>query len=345
MSEAGGDDERRTRAAQWIAAAGVTLGMYVWPLMPRVEAQEKQAMPAPHQQQSFAQAQEIPRLIAEGRLSPKQIPNPHWRADGCPACHRGTPTKSAVKLRDTDMNRLCNTCHEAISPHSYIHPVGMTLSREMESGMPKSFQQAVKRDNGKLTCNTCHDLPMQCLPARTRERGLNPLFFRDGPFKARTELCYRCHQARAYARLNPHDQLSDTGVLREDRCLVCHQHVPDRTGVEDAREVDFTVTGDLSSLCTGCHLWIPHPGGAFSFSSREGPNHLVVPSDGVARRMQRMQREHNITLPLDPHSGKVTCGTCHNAHEQGVLPAAAGKGADSKARLRGPDMCGLCHEK
>jgi hypothetical protein len=126
---------------------------------------------------------------------------------------------------------------------------------------------------------------------------------------------------------------------------VCHQHVPDRTGVEDAREVDFTVTGDLSSLCTGCHLWIPHPGGAFSFSSREGPNHLVVPSDGVARRMQRMQREHNITLPLDPHSGKVTCGTCHNAHEQGVLPAAAGKGADSKARLRGPDMCGLCHEK
>lgn len=110
-------------------------------------------------------------------------------------------------------------------------------------------------------------------------------------------------------------------------------------------KVDFAVAGDLTKLCTGCHVWVPHPGGAFAFSSKEGPNHLVAPSAGVARRMQQAAQAQGITLPLDPNNGKVYCGTCHNVHAQGVLQGAAARGAESKNRLRAPQLCVTCHDK
>jgi len=111
--------------------------------------------------------------------------------------------------------------------------------------------------------------------------------------------------------------------------------------------VGFNVTRDLSLMCTGCHPWKPHPGGAFSFfSKKEGPDHLVVPSKDVARRMKRMERKNDVVFPLEPGSGKMFCGTCHNSHEKGVVrSAAADRGADSKHRLRLTKMCTQCHEK
>lgn len=300
--------------------------------------------PAPAEERLFTQTQEIPQLLARGQLTARQIPNPHWRADGCPACHAGAPTKAAPKLRDGDFDRLCNVCHDAVSPHSYIHPTGMPLPAEMARRAPRTFQESIQRAGGKVTCITCHDLPAQCLPARARERALNPRFFRDGPYRDRTALCYRCHDGMAYTRLNPHDQVDERGRPREERCLVCHRHVP-RPAEGESAKADFNVPGELTGLCTGCHPWVPHPGGAFAFSNKEGPNHLVVPSAGVARRMQQQARAQGITLPLDPSTGKVYCGTCHNVHARGVLPGAAGRGAESQDRLRSPQLCLSCHEK
>jgi predicted CXXCH cytochrome family protein len=312
---------------------------------PPSEQPSKIAVSDMSEAQLLSAPQRIPKLVAEGALTSKQVPNPHWRRDACQACHAGAPSRANLKLREADINHLCNNCHAAVSDHSFIHPTGMPVPASMQSRLSKSFQQAVSRGHGKITCITCHDLPMTCVAERARERGLNPLFFRDGPYSNRTELCYRCHDPAAYTRLNPHDQIDADGQLRTATCPVCHDHTPDVQTARSIADVDFTVAGDLSALCTGCHPVQPHPGG-FSFTSSGQPDHLRVPSARVAQRRERMQQDNAIALPLDPHTGKVFCGTCHNPHARGVIRVdAAAKGASEKDRLRMPQMCGNCHDK
>lgn len=310
---------------------------------------EKKKMPSVNEAQLFAEPQRIPELLAANKLHPEQVPSPHWRPDGCVACHRGKPTAKAAALRDRDVAKVCNNCHEAISPHSYIHPVGDVAPKDMLARMPASFRNAMKRSGDKTSCVTCHDLPMQCLPERARERGLNPLFFREGPYRARTDLCYRCHDAEQYERLNPHDQVAKDGSIKSQSCLVCHDDVEHLKQAKRIEDVGFNRSSDLSALCTGCHPWKPHPGGGFSFThSGKSPEHLVLPSEKVRQRLVRMQDKLDVVLPLEPGTGKVFCGTCHNPHAKGVVQVAGlARGAESKKRLRLVDteICSACHEK
>jgi predicted CXXCH cytochrome family protein len=277
----------------------------------------------------------------------KQFLNPHWQANGCASCHDGKPTRKNLKLHTTDINTLCNSCHESVSQHSYIHPFGMKPSKKIMKNMPRAFLQAVKRGKGKLTCITCHDLPLTCLDKNKSKQGLNPLFFREGPYKTRTELCYRCHDKTKYQRLNPHDQISKSGELNTKLCTVCHKSVDKLKNAKSIDDVDFNHEGDLSSMCAGCHPVKPHPGGSFAFfSDKKGPDHLVVPSERIIKQKTTMEQKNNIVLPLEPGTGKVFCGTCHNPHEKGVIKMeAAAKGADAKKRLRMQKICRNCHDK
>jgi len=309
------------------------------------EQKGQNAMSSASEQQLFSAPQRIPKLVAEGALKLSQVPNPHWRRDACQACHAGTPTRANLRLRDADINRLCNTCHAALSDHSYIHPTGMPVPKDMNARLPKSFRDAVGRARGTISCITCHDLPMTCRAERAGERGLNPRFFREGPYRERSALCDRCHDPSQYTRLNPHDQVGPDGTLREATCRVCHDSQPDVNTARSIADVDFTEKGDLSRQCTGCHAVKPHPGG-FSFTSSAQPDHLRVPSGRVSKQRARMQRENDVALPLDPNTGKVFCGTCHNPHARGVIRvAAAARGAGEKHRLRMPELCVNCHDK
>ena len=289
---------------------------------------------------------EIPKLLSTGRLTPGQIPNPHWRGDGCPACHAGDPDSGAPWLSNQDINRLCNTCHESLSAQMYIHAVGMVPSKEKQDRMPGPFREAVKRGGGEVTCIACHDLPMQCRKERWSERRENPLFFREGPYARRTELCIRCHDPRHYARLNAHDQVTDDGALRTDVCLLCHSVTPKRDEVRSIDDVTFKVTDDLTALCTGCHPWRPHPGGEFAAYDKKSLNHLVIPSAGIRKQIGLTEKENDVILPLEPGSGRIFCATCHNPHERGVQRMSrADRGADSPQRLRLSNICSGCHVK
>ena len=280
----------------------------------------------------------------------KRLQNPHWQKDACLACHKEKPNnlkRKNLKLHTTDINKLCNSCHTAVSKHSYIHPFGMKPSKNIIKNMPLSFLKAVKRGGGKLTCITCHDLPMTCLPEKKYKQGLNPLFFREGPYDSRTELCYRCHDKSKYKRLNPHDQIDKNGKLIVKKCSVCHKSTDNLKTAKNISEVDFNYEGNLSSMCAGCHPVKPHPGGSFTFfSNKKGPNHLVKPSADILEHKMKMEEKNNIILPLEPGSGKVFCGTCHNPHEKGVIKnKAAAKGADEPKRLRMQKICTNCHDK
>jgi len=214
--------------------------------------------------------------------------------------------------------------------------------------MPKPFRDSVARGNNKMTCISCHDLPMTCKKKRHKEKNKNPMFFRGGPYKSRTDLCYHCHDEKKYQRINAHDQVTDRGQVQKQKCLICHTVDKNLLQAQNIDEVKFNIKGNLSRLCWGCHKWEPHPGGSFTFFSGKGgtPNHLVKPSESIRERMLEMQKKNDIVFPLEPATGKIFCGTCHNSHERGVIKhKQAAKGADSKERLRMKNICINCHDK
>lgn len=336
--------------AQWFALCAIPLlscSLHAAPL------ENGDATQIWSEEKLFKHADKIPQLLEKKAIVAEEVPYPHWRPDGCPACHLGTPKRNNAKLRSRDINTLCNDCHDTVSVHSYIHAVGMVPSAEKTERMPKQFRQAIKRGGGVLTCIACHDLPIQCIRERIGERKLNLMFFRGGPYEDRTDLCFNCHNPEHYARLNPHDQISDEGELNTEVCLVCHSVAPNRRAAKSIDDVKFNVTEDLAVLCTGCHTWTPHPGGSWaSFASNSdyrGPNHLVKPPEEILKNLKRSELRGDIVLPLDPSTGKIFCATCHNPHERGVQRyARTDHGADGIRRLRitpGMPICNNCHDK
>jgi len=295
---------------------------------------------------NFIQTEEIPSMLSAGKITSAQIPNPHWREDACSSCHRSTPSVSDTALRGTNINGLCQSCHESISANNYTHAVGMKPSAEKHARMPEPFRQAVKRGGGLITCISCHDMLIPCKKERYGEKSENRFFFRSGPYLKRTDLCFNCHNPKNYERLNPHDQISDEGELNQLVCLVCHSIAPNWRQVKSIDDVTFVVTNDQTQLCTGCHKWRPHPSMPMGMNSA-GLNHLVKPSPEVVLQMKATEQNDNLILPLEPASGRIVCATCHNPHERGVQrDPRADVGADSVNRLRrqpGKVMCMSCH--
>jgi len=296
-------------------------------------------------EKSAATAIDVRDVLAQ----PEQISDPHWRDNACQNCHSASrPSRSKPGLRHKDPDQLCNTCHDPASRHAYIHPSDIAPRTGMRRRMPPAYRQAMK--NGRIVCTTCHDLPAQCLDERRKEQHANPMFLRGAPFAQRSDPCYLCHDASAYARVNPHDQITDGGQVREATCVLCHDEVENLQSAAVIEDVGFNIEHDLVTMCTGCHPWMPHPGGKFmfteSFKDRKQPDHLTIPSKQMRKYMQRMAVKNNIILPLDPTTGKVYCATCHNPHERGLLKnSAAARGADADKRLRMKNLCINCHDK
>ena len=287
------------------------------------------------------QPERIPSLLADRRIAPAQVPNPHWRPDACGACHQGTPAPGRAELRNRDRNALCNTCHETVPVPRFEHPVGIAPSAGMLGRMRQSKLGSLAA-NGTLDCATCHDLPMQCLPERAGARGLNPRFLRGAPYQTRSEFCFQCHDREGFQRLNPHEQLARDGGLKEGTCLVCHRSVPDRASVRGAGQAGLISPADPNAICTGCHQIRLHPGG-ISTRGAKLPNHMAKPSGKMAARMEQASLRAGVYLPLD-EAGRIACATCHDPHQQGVLPNAPSHVATEKHRLRMKNICLGCHD-
>jgi len=255
----------------------------------------------------------------------------HYSAKYCTECHVNIPrTGSHPQLRYAgDFKILCR-CHYSTS-NSYIHPVDRRPSREMIDRIPGQYPL----QNGQIVCTTCHDIVFQC-----QDKPLDRAFLKDqnflrgGPFKTETGICFECHNIESYQRYNPHRQLNAQKEIITDTCLYCHSELPDenQTSAKDARLI-----GDLKTLCVRCHMKEPRQ----DFHAK----HLRTPSAEVLTRIKQLQDHNNIILPLS-EDGMITCATCHNPHEKGVIPdvraGATGAGEDKRQRLE-EKMCIKCH--
>ncbi len=297
--------------------------------------------------------EQIHDLLADEKIAFEEVPNPHWRADACVACHleKAEEDDKMPPLRTTDYNGLCGNCHDPSLVAEYIHAVDIEAPDEFLDRMSEDFLAALDRGGGVLTCIACHDLPVHCDESSFEQAEINPLFFRGGPYSSRTDLCFNCHDPEDYERYNPHDQVTDEGELDTEQCFFCHNVTPNRSAAKSIEDVTFNVVEDLKQLCTGCHPYSPHPGGSWFGATGNkiggGPDHLKVPPEKIRRRLEVMEAKSGAVMPREPGTGSIFCATCHNPHERGVqFLRKADVGADGYKRLRRGkfEICLACHE-
>lgn len=244
--------------------------------------------------------------------------NPHT---ACGNCHSTDKPQSGSALFDPgiDPSSRCINCHDYTLNH---HPVNFVPAASSNSLLPL-FE-------GEVRCLTCHEIH-----SGPNHEG-SPKLLRGGPYADRREICFKCHIREQYAAIDPHEMLDGEGKFRNVNgkpvCLFCHLKQPDPK-VDWASSVKFRA--DVGFLCWRCHP--PMPGPFFD------QHFLVTPSAETLRVMQETEERLIVIFPLGPR-GRVTCSTCHNPHQKGVIihdgPA---KGSDAIAKLRMPSICFGCH--
>jgi predicted CXXCH cytochrome family protein len=247
--------------------------------------------------------------------------DPHWNNYLCKSCHREPPVKGHAPLREEgDKVNLCNRCHHSGYARPDIHPVGVIPSQHIR------IPENLPLQDGKLSCETCHDSLLQMGTRSPEGAGpANPNFLRSvkGP---RDAFCFLCHIEETYKRLNPHNQLNEQGKIVEATCLFCHSSIPDVSFI-GPEKVSFIVQ-DPNEYCIGCH-----PG--FTRKHPAGVDHLIEPSKKIMEAIQTSVQRIGVELPL--FKGKIFCATCHNPHQEGVIKidaAATGTKLANKLRLK-----------
>jgi hypothetical protein len=257
--------------------------------------------------------------------------NVHYTGKYCMVCHEQTPLKGNKFLKyGEDYKQLCR-CHYGTVARD-VHPTDVEAPKEFKKRMPNDFPLR----NGKIACITCHDVFAQCRDGKPKSAiKIGQNFLRGGPYRKRTTFCFKCHDKTKYERFNPHKQLDKNGKIITRKCLYCHKKVPD---VKTEGFKDVELIGDLGILCVRCHNKTD--------KTTLHAQHLRKPSKKVLARIKQTEIELGIVLPLN-YDGTITCATCHNPHEKGVIPSerAGAKGASMKHRQRIPgNICTKCHE-
>jgi predicted CXXCH cytochrome family protein len=278
--------------------------------------------------------------------------NPHWDKTKCHTCHDNTTSSKANILKASESEGLCSNCHEDDTSHIYIHPTGIKVPNSRKAKISKNWAGKPRLDKSdRLTCQSCHDLLDQCLPGRSHQVKLNPSFLRGGPYPNRYTLCYRCHDSKKYERNNPHDQIADNGLLKVKMCRLCHEVEVNKNikhGIEkNLRKYPLLkdMNEDRTLLCVRCHRKIDHPSSSLRVSSNKKYRHLVKIDNNKKSTLEKQNIETGIVLPLEPYTGRIYCGTCHQPHQAGVFKGETLEPVTMKNhRLRSKPICKHCHD-
>lgn len=251
----------------------------------------------------------------------------------CVTCHRTTDPSSDGSSQafagGIEPSAACLDCHHYSVNH---HPVNVAP----KEGSAGALQTGLPLFDGQIRCLTCHQAHADA--SHNNLRGASKLL-RGGPYPDQRAMCFQCHGQDDYTKINPHRMLTPGGSVREVNgkqvCLLCHTVKPDPAGDPDL--VEFKA--DVAFLCWRCHS--PMAG---SFLQ----NHFhVKPKKQTKEALAGAESRLGIEMPL-ARDGMITCSTCHNPHQAGVITrTAVQSGADAPRRLRISNLliCEACHAK
>jgi len=247
---------------------------------------------------------------------------------GCMTCHRtadpAASGDSSSFAGGIDPSTACLDCHHYTVNH---HPVDISPATASTGTLPLF--------NGQIRCLTCHQAHTDAAQNMLREP---PNLLRRGSNSDRKATCFLCHAKEQYQKIDPHVMLALDGSIKQVNgqpvCLLCHTEKPDTNG--DPRDVQFRA--DVAFLCWRCHS-------TMSGSFMEKHHHVKI-KKATRERIAETEEETGIDLPL-ARDGMITCSTCHNPHEQGVITrqaAAAGSTSERRLRLPKENICSACHD-
>ena len=265
-----------------------------------------------------------------GYLHAREAVNPHWTGIHCTECHL---SEQGRELRlGGDHIALCNRCHGVDGVSADPHPVAVQLQTPMQSTIPAAWPL----QNNKITCLTCHE-PLMQMHENPLSQLMNPHFLRSAYTASPGDFCFTCHQKKDYRKANPHQQLDTAGMIIEESCLTCHRSVPDEDQAYES--ITGALKGGAGRICLSCH-------GRKDTNHPVRGNHLVPVPDTMHEQLRDTTTHQGVYLPL-VNSG-ISCTTCHNPHQRGVLKGRGGVSGKDEAyflRLkRGKELCTRCHQ-
>ena len=305
-------------------------------------------------------SQMIPAQAVDNLETEPKVENPHGNIRYCSSCHISLLTgKTALKFSN-NISQLCQSCHDGQKALHEAHPVNLTPGSEMLNKIPSDFPL----EQGKVTCLTCHDISWQCTiqepitaPARN--------FLRRYTQSSRLDFCFYCHIRANYQPFNVHNQI-ESDETETDTCLWCHLAIPDANSLLQ-NAASYKLRGEASQICGNCHpdktnnptdethahmYMIPSQEMRLYTSAYEISSLMSMPLEKLMEYVQASHRAPK-AVPLD-ENGRITCWSCHNPHEKGLLPdsnprsngAEPDKATNHRLRARKGDIsCRMCHQK
>lgn len=283
--------------------------------------------------------------------------NPHRDAALCSSCHASGVGSRRNLGFDADISKLCRSCHDGQFATREAHPVDVVPSDAMATRIPADFPL----ENGRLTCSTCHDVTAQC-GAGQPAGGPKRRFLRGADVSHSMEFCFRCHAPQNNGPFNAHDQL-EAGKPKADACIWCHIGVPD-VDSRSQEDVSRGLHKKSIGVCANCHpVTKGHPNGGSHMgaippeammsymSAYEIQPRMNLPLARLLEYVRAAKRAPR-SIPLDENS-RITCYSCHNPHEKGLLPnwnprsvgSEPKQSVNHRLRARDGQLCIACHQK
>ncbi len=285
------------------------------------------------------------------------VENPHGDPALCSSCHTSAVAGRDALRFDGNVSQLCQSCHDGRLAAREVHPVDLAPSAAIAQEIPSDFPLK----DGMLTCLSCHDISWDCKtgqPAAVTNRNL----LRGTRVSHPLEFCFRCHEQENYRSFNAHDQL-EAGKAKTDTCVWCHVRVPD-VGSRLEEGASYALRSKSFGVCSNCHrVAKDHPTGdshmsatpsakmMWYMSAYEIQPQMLLPFEQLLEYVRAAKRAPR-SIPLD-ENGRITCYSCHNPHEKGLLPnwnprsvgAEPKQAANHRLRAREGIACRACHEK